>query len=230
MLVWYVVFYRFEITRQHEIHITFTACHDQLYNDFLRNPEAPQFANVKQFLDVDKESSYEHKELETAFVQLSKPGYARQVGPTTLIPIQLGNVYTAALFVGLLSLISNKGAELAAMKRADGSTSGARVLMFAYGSGLASSVYSFTVDTSAESVAQLTAIQQSSQINERLSARVAVEPSKFNETMELRESLHHSDAGFQPKAEIDSLFPGTFYLLAKDDSGRRTYGSTPSDA
>lgn len=79
--------------------------------------------------------SYEHRELETAFVQLSKAGYARQVAPTTHIPVQLGNIYTASLFSGLLSLLTQRGADLA----------GARILLFAYGSGLASSAYVFNV-------------------------------------------------------------------------------------
>jgi hypothetical protein len=42
-----------------------------------------------------------------------------------------------------------------------------------------------------------------------------------------REAQHHDDAGFLAKDAVDTLTPGTYYLVAKDDSGRRTYQQVP---
>ena len=52
-----------------------------------------------------------------------------QVAPGTLLPRQIGNCYTASLWAGLASLIDSQGEQLA----------GRTILMFSYGSGVASS-------------------------------------------------------------------------------------------
>lgn len=189
-----------------------------LYNDFLRAPDAPQFASVSAAIRaVPLEQSYDNVDIEKAFVALSKAAYARQAIPTTLIPTQLGNIYTASLFAGLLSLIATTGAALRAK----------RVLTFAYGSGLASSLYSFTVADTDAAAAQLDAMQKRVRIAERLAACVATAPADFDVMMQKREQLHHSDAGFEPTDPIATLVPGSFYLVKKDDSGRRAYAQVP---
>ena len=57
--------------------------------------------------------------------------------------------------------------------------------------------------------------------------RVATAPADFDVMMQKREQLHHSDAGFEPTDPIATLVPGSFYLVKKDDSGRRAYAQVP---
>lgn len=189
-----------------------------LYNDFLANPEAPEFAKVAHLASVPIEQSYDHRELEQAFVSLSKAGYAQQVIPSTLIPVQLGNIYTASLFSGVLSLITTLGQALG----------GKKILMFAYGSGCASSIYSFTVGTDEASLSRLSDMQQHSDISSRLADRLATEPSLFDQIMIRRESLHHREEAHEPQDSIDTLAPGSYYLTSKDREGRRSYSIIPS--
>ena len=54
-----------------------------------------------------------------------------QVEPGTLLPRELGNCYTASLWAGLASLVSAVGGRL----------EGRQVLLFSYGSGIASSCF-----------------------------------------------------------------------------------------
>ena len=121
------------------------------------------------------------------------------------------------MFAGLLSLVVTHG----------GALRGKSVLAFAYGSGLASSIYTFRVNDDDAAVAALERIKACARVEERLAARTACEPAAFDAMMQKREHLHHSDAGFEPTDSIDTLYPGTFYLVRKDDSGRRTYAQTP---
>jgi hydroxymethylglutaryl-CoA synthase len=187
-----------------------------LYNDYLRaGTDNARFATVNPALrNLPSEESLESAEVEKTFVALSKADYARMVAPGTMVPVQVGNVYTCSMFAGLLSLIVSQGGALA----------GKRLLAFAYGSGLASSIYTFRVADDAATA--LDKMKQNADIESRLAARRAIAPDAFNEMMQKREALHHSDGGFEPADSIATLFPGTFYLLKKDDSGRRTYAQT----
>jgi 3-hydroxy-3-methylglutaryl CoA synthase len=44
--------------------------------------------------------------------QVAKPLYDAKVQPTTLIPKQVGNMYTASLYAAFASLLHNKNSEL----------------------------------------------------------------------------------------------------------------------
>ena len=48
------------------------------------------------------------KDVEKAFGSLAAADYKSKVGPSTLLPQNLGNSYTASLYAGLLSLVYNK--------------------------------------------------------------------------------------------------------------------------
>jgi hydroxymethylglutaryl-CoA synthase len=51
------------------------------------------------------------KDLEKAFVGLSKTDYAQRVSPTLLSATQVGNMYCASLYGTLASLLSNVPAD-----------------------------------------------------------------------------------------------------------------------
>lgn len=180
------------------------------YNDFLESPQNPAFTGLEQYKDVSIEESYESRTLLKAFTDFSKKQYKEKCAPSTIIPKHLGNMYSASLYASLVSLVSEQAERLA----------GKRVLMFSYGSGLASSMFSFRVDSNSSE--RLARIASALNVSERLSNRIESSPEVFADMMLHREKLHKIDA-FQPIGSTEDLFPGTFYLTHKDDICRRYY-------
>ncbi|KAK8482021.1 hypothetical protein V6N11_071048 [Hibiscus sabdariffa] len=87
-----------------------------LFNDFMRNASSvDDIAKEKlgPFSSLTGDESYQSRDLEKASQQVSKPLYDVKVQPTTLIPKQVGNMYTASLYAAFASLLHNKNTELA---------------------------------------------------------------------------------------------------------------------
>ena len=100
---------------------------------------------------------------------------------------------------------------------------GKRVVMFSYGSGLASGMYSLRV-TDTPQLSQLT--QGMINIPKTLAARKTIPPADFEATMKLREETHHL-APYKPVGDPAQLFPGTYYLTGVDEKHRRSYVRVP---
>jgi len=66
---------------------------------------------------MNAEESWTSKELEKAFIGLSKSDYNKRVIPTLLAPSQVGNMYSASLYSTLASLLSNVPANDLVCKR-----------------------------------------------------------------------------------------------------------------
>jgi hydroxymethylglutaryl-CoA synthase len=186
-----------------------------MYNESLLHPETESLASLKQFASVQKDKSYEDVALEKAAVAASKQWYGAKVTPGISIPQLLGNMYTASLYAGLMSLVSNEREKLA----------GKRLLMFSYGSGLAASMFALKVGQSQAVKDRLNLIAQTADIDARLDARTAVQPEVFNHWMGVREKLHTVEGPYQLKGATDEkeLFPGAYFLVERDDKGRRKY-------
>jgi len=88
--------------------------------------------------------------------------------------------------------------------------------MFSYGSGLASSIFSFKVNGSTEEMAKELDIQA------RLDSRRTVAPEVYDEMCNLRENAHLKK-DYKPTGATDTLFPGTYYLTDIDGMFRRKY-------
>ncbi|KAJ2888122.1 3-hydroxy-3-methylglutaryl coenzyme A synthase, partial [Coemansia aciculifera] len=131
--------------------------------------------------------------------------------PSLLAARNIGNMYTASVFFGLASLLSE--VPYAQLK-------GKRVALFSYGSGCAASLYSFRVR------ADTKAIADTIRLRERLELRTKVSPVEFERAMELREKTHNAQE-YEPVGNVDDLFPGTYYLQKIDSMWRRAYGRTP---
>lgn len=100
---------------------------------------------------------------------------------------------------------------------------GKRVVLFSYGSGLASAMYSIQITTDSSPKSPLVTMATScTDIVTRLQSRKTVSPSEFEKTMKLREETHHK-APYQPVGPLSDLAPGTYYLTAVDDKHRRSY-------
>ena len=101
--------------------------------------------------------------------------------------------------------------------------SGKRLLLFSYGSGLASAMYSIQVTSDCGPHSPLSSLMTNvSDIPQRLASRTVIEPAQFEAIMKLRQDTHHN-APYSPKGQAAGLFPGTFYLTAVDDKHRRSY-------
>lgn len=136
-----------------------------LFNDMRTEPN--HFEDIPAAVrDVEYTASLTAKEVERTCIGLTKGRFSERVQPSITAPTNCGNMYTASLYSGLVSLLSNVPSEELQNKR---------IGMFSYGSGLASTLFSLRVkgDTSG--------IAQQLQLHERLEARTAVSPEFYND-------------------------------------------------
>jgi len=181
-------------------------------------------AALAPFAGLGSAESLASRELEQAAVGLSKAAYKARVAPGTLLPQSLGNMYTASLYAGILSLVSNAAARAA--------LPGKRFICFSYGSGLAATMFSVVVPTDATE--GLERIAGRAQVAARLAARTLREPTALHETLAIRERLHSAEGEgeYVPVGEPDAetLFDSEFYLVKKDAKGRRQYAQFSASA
>ncbi|KAI8138202.1 hydroxymethylglutaryl-CoA synthase [Fennellomyces sp. T-0311] len=177
------------------------------YNDYLRDRENDKYAAIQPFGELTYGQSLENRDLEKACVALSKAGYAQKVGPAAFVPKQIGNMYTAAVWAGLASLVSEVDSE---------TLQGKRVLLYSYGSGLAASMVSFRINGSTSD------IKQTLSLRERLDARTHSKPEEFAEAMKIRESTHNA-CDYNPSGSLDHIASGVYYIEKIDDKWRRFY-------
>lgn len=190
--------------------------------DFLnvsKKEVSEQYKELEKFHGAKLEDTYFDKDIEKAFVSLSKSNFMQKTQPSLFLANQIGNMYTASVYSGLVSLLISKPIEELA---------GNKVAVFSYGSGLCSSMYSLTItkDVSEESSLRKI-ISMLSHVESQLKARQLVSPADYTSTLELREQNYHS-APYEPKSSIDHMFPGSYYLVQIDDNYRRTYKRIPN--
>ncbi|KAL4918509.1 hydroxymethylglutaryl-coenzyme A synthase C terminal-domain-containing protein [Aspergillus aurantiobrunneus] len=179
-----------------------------LYNDYIANPTHPSFAEVAPELrDLDYEKSLTDKNVEKTFMGLTKKRFAERVRPGLDVATLCGNMYTATVYAGLCSLLSNVKFDPSQPKR---------IGLFSYGSGLASSLFSAKV------VGDVSYITEKLDLHNRLNARTVLSPTDYEAMCELREHAHLAK-DFKPSGNTETLFPGTYYLTEIDGMFRRKY-------
>ncbi|KAF2206003.1 hydroxymethylglutaryl-CoA synthase [Delitschia confertaspora ATCC 74209] len=179
-----------------------------LYNDYMANPANPIFSEVPPELrDLDYAASVTDKQVEKVFMGLAKKRFAARVQPSIQVPTMCGNMYCGSVYGSLASLIANINSE---------SSLGKRVGMFSYGSGLASSMFSFKIQGSIEDM------QKKLDLHTRLDSRRTVAPEAYDEMCNLREKAH-LQKDYSPAGSTEHMFPGTYYLAGIDGMFRRTY-------
>ena len=195
-----------------------------LLGDFADAPDRPEFAaaEVQAFRGVDVAATLTDRAAESAFRAVADGRFKAMCGPSDTISRAVGNCYTAAVYMNLLSLVANVGAAL----------EGKDVLMFSYGSGAVATA--FTIRARAPSGANalhggepFTAarIGAVADVAARLAARDTLGVADFNAAMDLR-AARYGTAGWTPSGPLDALFPGTYYLAEVDALHRRTYART----
>lgn len=178
------------------------------YNDFLGDPDNVLFKDVRAAIaDVDYETSLKDKNVEKAMMDLSKKMFAERVKPGLHASTMVGNMYCASLYSCLASLLSNHDPQ---------SLRGKRVGAFSYGSGLASTFFSFKIEGDVSQIAKNLDLQN------KLDRRSILEPIAYNETMLLREKAH-LQKDYLPSGDISRIAPGTYYLTKIDEHFKREY-------
>ncbi|XP_029653500.1 hydroxymethylglutaryl-CoA synthase 1 [Octopus sinensis] len=191
-------------------------------NDFLRDPN-PDFNGLynglEEFRKIELESTYFNKQVESTFVKCSEKAFLQKTKPSLFLANRIGNMYTPSVYSCLLSYI---------MHQSLADLPGQRIVLFSYGSGLASSMFSLHITQDNSSGSSLEKLYHSiSGIRTRLESRVKFSPKEFEETLQLREKTHHI-APYVPIGSTDHLYPGTWYLTEVDDKHRRKYAQKPA--
>lgn len=185
-----------------------------IYNDFVRQAsylEGQNAASLEPFRTLGEEESYSNRDLEKISQQVAKPLYNAKVEPATLVPKQIGNMYCASLYGGLVSLLHQKA----------GLLDGKRALLFSYGSGLASTLFSIRF-REGEGYFTLSRISSAMDVASKLESFITVLPDEFEKTMKIMETRYGAN-DFKPVAKSSNIRPGTFFLVGVDALYRRTY-------
>lgn len=84
--------------------------------------------------DAPIESTYDDRDLETLLRGLSHERFNKRVAPSCLISMQVGNTYTASVYMNLVCLVAQKAHELA----------GKRIFVYSFGSGALATAFQIT--------------------------------------------------------------------------------------
>jgi len=187
-------------------------------NDFLDASEEEKeskysMSDLKNFKSVELSKTYFDRDVEKAFMTQSKSCFESKTKPSLMMATNVGNMYTASLYGGLVSYLTSSSRDQMV---------GKRVALFSYGSGFVSSFFSLRV----KEVAGLDVLLESlADVRTRLEARRKVDPADFSSVMQHREDTHHL-APFQPSGDPAKLTAGTWFVDSIDDMYRRTYAKT----
>ena len=149
-----------------------------LYNDFREDPSNTVFESVPaEMKELSYKASLTDKTVEKTFMALTKKTFQSRVQPAIQVPTMCGNMYCASVYGSLVALLSNVSND---------QLKGRRVGIFSYGSGLASSLFSFKV------VGDVSEMTQKLDLQKRLDARRTVAPKVYDEVSEYaRSSVLH---------------------------------------
>lgn len=183
-----------------------------LYNDYLADPESfadKIDAETKATIDaLTYEQSLVDRNLEKVFLGLTKTEAKTRLDPALKVPTNTGNMYTASAWASLASTLYYVGSD---------NLQGKRIGLFSYGSGLASTLLSLTVK------GDISAITKNLNFDHKLGeGRKTESPEAYVAAIGLREKAHLQKS-YKPQGSIDTLVPGTYYLVEIDDKYRRLY-------
>jgi len=192
-----------------------------MFNDFMMevNSSGPDYCPaLAPFAKLTFAESISNKNLEKELAKTSRAVFETKTEPSLFIAKKVGNMYTPSLYGGLAShLLGKSPSDLA----------GTRIVLFSYGSGLASSMFSLRVSPESASVGgaldQL--LRGIADIPERLATRREMTPEEFTAILARREEHHHA-APFQPSMPASDLASGAYYLTTIDEMRRRFYERT----
>ena len=124
------------------------------------------------------EKTYEDKELETALKTVAGPLYAQKVAPSCELSKNIGNTYTASVYMNLANIVASQGAALA----------GKSLTLFSYGSGALATMLEIRGAAPALGDARFTLgkIQEALNLTARLASREKLTPQDLTLALEVR--------------------------------------------
>lgn len=145
-----------------------------------------------------------------------------KVEPGLEIPARVGNIYTGSLYLSLISLVYSRRARLASLR-------GKRVLLYSYGSGLASSVLQaqFT-RRDCSLLLDFAALRRDCEAVNRISCAAFFQIKAARTARFGQKDFSTPIAGLDWRAELpaalqNQLWPEAFYLASVDGDFRRRY-------
>lgn len=167
--------------------------------------KAEGWESLDPWISNSLEETYDDRDLETLLRGLSHDRFSKRVAPSCLVSMQVGNTYTASVYMNLVCLIAQKAEALV----------GKRILVYSFGSGALATIFQITGRQPSSSVnaSRFTLAKIASAVNlmDRLLERETVTPEELSEAIRIREK-NVNRGGFVPQYSVSSLFPGTFYL------------------
>ncbi|KAI6190065.1 hypothetical protein M3Y97_00076400 [Aphelenchoides bicaudatus] len=149
------------------------------------------------------------------WVQKSNDLMLEKVAPFVDFNQRIGNMYTASLYASVVAVFTCSTCDM----------NGQRVLLFSYGSGLASSMFSLRFE--------LTTIDQQNELDkmrkvciqskQRLDQRDCKSPLDYKNAIRRRIEQIQTVGEYKPSAKTDVLFPNTYYIEEIDEACRRKY-------
>ena len=190
--------------------------------DFINLPKekaSKQYPELSNFQNVKLEATYFDRDVEKAFLAVSKEDFEKKTKPSLFIANQVGNMYTPSVYSGLVSLLISKPIEALA---------GNKVGIFSYGSGLASSMYSLSITKDVSRGSELSKlISNLEYVKKQLEARQRFSPEEYTRILDIREKNCHT-VPYEPSESVENMFPGTYYLIKVDELYRRCYKRVPN--
>lgn len=174
-------------------------------------------SQISNWASASLESTYEDKALESKLKELAAPYYIEKVDPSCQLSKQIGNTYTASLYMNLANLVSSQGSAL----------DGKKVTLFSYGSGAVASMFEINpTSTTQHSQFSLERMQEVLDLTNRLGSRHRADPSQLDLALAAREKSHMY-VPFHPSFEIKDIVPGTYYLETITAGYERIYQRKP---
>lgn len=184
-----------------------------LYNDWLQDPSL--YPDVdKSLLELTYEESLTDKRIEKIFMPIAKELFSKRVRPSLELPTNTGNMYTGSVFAALASLLHFTSTKQDIFEK--DTLIGKTIGMFSYGSGMAASLYSFTVRE------DLTTIVDKLDLNTWFDNRVRLTPEEYESQLKQREAIHLKK-DYKPVGTIEYIRSGSYYLTDIDSMYRRNY-------
>jgi 3-hydroxy-3-methylglutaryl CoA synthase len=132
--------------------------------------------------------------------------------PSTQLSTETGDIYTGSLYQNLASALATAPEPF---RVASSLTEPMRVLLFSYGSGVASSIFILKVNSKLQGLNLM--------ISDCLKERVKQSPRNFSLSLREREE-NISKVQFKPKFDPSLVRNNSFVLGGVDELGRRVYG------
>mmetsp|Transcript_2387 Transcript_2387/g.6970 ORF Transcript_2387/g.6970 Transcript_2387/m.6970 type:complete len:504 (+) Transcript_2387:121-1632(+) len=191
-----------------------------LYNDFVNNPTGckPELAAALEQWHPDSvapAATYADRGLDKALKKLSADVYKAKCAPSAALSKELGNSYTGALWVNLVSLVSNIRNGLVDKN----------IFMFSYGSGSVATAFSLlgrVPSASQNPLFTCEGIAETIDLDNRLAQRTQTSTDDFSATLLLRETSH-SAAPYVPTEPLETVQPGAFYIDEINSQHHRIY-------